>query len=147
MTMVNVFGSWIGDFVSPGHEKENNNQANNESAFGGSSSQQQGSNTATGQSESDNNSSETSASINQTSLKSNKAGTVLGNIVLALGSGGNELASNEDSGSGLEGAIDSDIAGKKVVRINLAYLLLVLPVALLLRFVRRRLVVKVPARG
>jgi len=147
VTVVNVFGSWIGDFVSPGHEKENNNQANNESAFGGSSSQQQGSNTATGQSESDNNSSETSASINQTSLKSNKAGTVLGNIVLALGSGGNELASNEDSGSGLEGAIDSDIAGKKVVRINLAYLLLVLPVALLLRFVRRRLVVKVPARG
>lgn len=147
VTVVNVFGSWIGDFVSPGHENENNNQEN-QAGVGGTSSQQGSSGASSAQNESDNdNALADTSSVSNVSPKPKKTLTVLGSVTSALGSLGSDLLGNQETGVSGSGLDSSDIAGKKVVKVNLAYLLLLLPALLVLKLVRKRYFAEVPAKS
>jgi hypothetical protein len=157
VNVINVFGSWIGDFVSPGMEKESDQQhyADSDGGTGGSSgnsSNHQGSNS--GGSGGDSQANHTSSSGGSGGTGSEGSGVVAG-IALSGNtlsptpsfSSGNALASATlESGLGLnsdeavgftEIAGESLDEGKNVLNINLAWLVLLIPAYLLLAIVRK----------
>ena len=135
VTVVNVFGSWIGDFVTPGAHQD----PSPVTAVGGAETQ-----TASSQPQ--------PTSIPQpTSAPSQVSSQVLAGIALSTGS----AAAGRADWSGLDDESEAQVAGfltdasadslsshsiKPVVRINLAWLLLILPPAGILWAIRRRLI-------
>lgn len=129
VTVVNVFGSWMGDFVAPGQEKQNNTQnqqangnGQNNTGSPGTDSQNNdnndennntGSSTVTNNSSSkkSNSSSSHSSSDTDQEIDTNGNGTV---TLTTTGNGGSVLAANAT-------------ATPKVLKINLAWLVLSLP--------------------
>ncbi len=139
VTVVNVFGSWVGDFIGPGFkEEEQLVENNNEPAVGGAEV-----NLATN---TQNNSGNNSSSNNGNNSNSGNI-TVSGNSTFAsvfinptnvLGFKTNKLATSEVLGSD-----SSNVNGKKTVNVNLAWLLAILfPVGVFSMVFRRRLAIK-----
>ncbi|KKU82357.1 hypothetical protein A2973_02300 [Candidatus Gottesmanbacteria bacterium RIFCSPLOWO2_01_FULL_49_10] len=145
VTVVNVFGSWTGNFFTPDAKKAlAQNQNEEESAMGGANAQPEApllQETAPTQNPSNatNNNSSNSNSTTGTGSQPSPTPT---SSVLAVG---NTLHEPPSSGAFVLGASSSpqdtnDIAavqGRKKISINLAWLILLLPCAILLFAVRR----------
>ena len=134
VTVVNVFGSWMGNFVGPGFAKENENE---NLGLGGAEAENQ--NNSGGNNGDSANSQQNAGSTN--TFISQKANNVLGIFAPSAfettfettdeGTNVLAMAGSDDSGG-------TPTAGKKVVHINLAYLIPLIPVAILLLLKRRR---------
>ena len=132
VVMVNVFGSWLGDFVTPGSHKE-------ELAQGGDSSspaiqnQEVSSTDNGGQSGGDTTNTDTSNTV--TSNNSTITGSTQGsNIVAATDevSDGNLLLAGFTADSNNPVVLGVSDTAKNVLKLNLAWLLLLLPIIPLL---------------
>ncbi len=139
VTVVNVFGSWVGDFVTPGTHKDK--------AQGGSTSNQdttQDTTSQTIQSDSTVQDGSQDENVNQ-SVVSPKPTSAITTLVSQLSvkqsiDQGNKTAvagasSNHDNGSGGTPKVQND---RKVISLNLAWLLLLLPFGGTLAAVRFR---------
>lgn len=137
VTVVNVFGTWLGDFVSPGQKKEQNNRlaqssdTNNDSQENGGSNDNsnKNSNPVTNQS----NSSTTGNTNNDSTIATNGGGE---NTISTNGSG--VLGAGVTIVKGLGSENDFLAQGKDIVKVNLAWLLVMVPVLLLI-FAGRKL--------
>ncbi len=131
VTVVNVFGSWMGDLVAPGQEKQSNNQnlaANTNPPAGGSNN----SNHGVGGNPSNNSSNQSSTNGSNSSGNVQVSGQISGGGNVSF-SGGN----NSQTGGQIIIAKAKDIKGlvddaQKTIQINLAWLFLTVPVAIFL---------------
>lgn len=136
VTVVDVFGSWLGDFIAPGYKKSTSqaitqNDQNQQGAISSSNSSSGGSSNGSVSNNSQNPSSTSSTTnsnqqtSNNTSPKSNASGT---SIV--------QVASFQESSmsNDTESISQGTIVGKSKIKINLAWLLLATPVLLLAYF-------------
>lgn len=141
VTVVNVFGNWLGDFVGPGYTKEQDPVTDNTSSSGGvggpppSGGTQ--SNTTPASSTAD--SSPDTAGSTTNSSPGQSSGTLLASSAFSIFGGWTGIdVSDTDV---LSTTTQSD--GKKTVNLNLAWLLLALPVggilALTLFILRRKM--------
>jgi hypothetical protein len=136
VTVVNVFGSWLGDFVGPGQTKEDDLADNNPNpGLGGSSDGSNSSSNSSSDSQSSGSSGGGSSSSDSQVLSLNTPTSKikkLGNILASAQIGGNsDPESNADSSLNEE-------SGKKVLKVNLAWGLLTIPFGLLYLGIRRR---------
>jgi len=136
VTVVNVFGSWLGDFVGPGQIKEDDLADNNPNpGLGGSSDGSgSGSNSSSNSQSSSSDGSGSSSSNSQILLLNTPTSKIkkLGNVLASAQIGG-----NSDLASDTNGALNEE-SGKKVLKINLAWALLGIPFILLYLGVKRR---------
>ncbi len=145
VTVVNVFGSWMGDFVSPGSTKEADSQ--NENSIGGASNQESN-NTSQDNSSNSNGSSagsnQTSGSGGQSSVASLKTNgfsspSILGVLVNAYTSGNDSEEGNTAFATQNEEGVQTK---GNVVRINLAWLLPLIPILLVyVGFKKRKFII------
>lgn len=131
VTVVNVFGSWIGNFVGPGQHQESSSQG----VGGASASQDSQSQSSSGQSSGG---SSGGASITAQSQTGSSPAQVIGSGfagVLSFGSGseGNQVPS-------LSIPVPGSVAGdKKTVNVNIAWILFGLfPLGIVTTLIRRR---------
>ena len=121
VTVINVFGSWLGDFVGPGQTKENNDSGNSGGGLGGvGGNASQGDSQESGSAQQSGNSEVSSSSI---------ATSVLGLFINSTGNGSGSISFGNDQesvqavmGVSDDGQGGNPTAGNKVVRINLAWL-------------------------
>jgi hypothetical protein len=131
VTLINVFGSWVGDFVGPGQHQEADDQGT-----GGAGQQQ-----STGGSSSSSSSSGggSSPAVSSTSEAGGGVGATSGGSLLAFGrrfgisvGGGSSIVLGDETQS-------AQAQAAKVVRVNLAWALAVLfPFGLVVTAIRRR---------
>jgi len=143
LTVVNVFGGWTGDFLTPGQDSpdESSDTQNDEKSIGGSSIASTDSNSSSSTSDtSSSNSGESSASnesVSQTPVPQVLASTTSTNKTNA----GSLLASavEDDSFDLVETANAATTQPNSTkTRINLAWAVLLLPAYIVVRIVRRR---------
>lgn len=128
VTVINVFGSWVGDFIGPGQTKTT---AQTESAIGGSGQIY-------------NNESDNSSSLSQDQTQDTTQETLTQDSVLASAIGARTekikglfagvKIGNDGQSENIAYAADQvsgEVAGDKIININLAYLLLFVPVLFL----------------
>jgi hypothetical protein len=147
VNVVNVFGSWLGDFVSPGHEKQDSSLPlveNGNNATGGvsnpSGDPENSGNNSVSNSASSNPETEYFAEAEPSSGNSFVVGsTVQGNIISGFVDGFSQAA--ENVGDSNEAA-DTEIASQKVLSVNLAWGIFLLPIVGLLIIRRRKAYVK-----
>lgn len=147
LTVVNVFGEWTGDFLSPGSAKaedNNNDESNNDTGVGGdpdstnnnnSSSNDTSSNDDSG---SDNSSSSDTAQNQSVLASSNKGGNLSfsnSTKIAQIGSG----VSDENENLALADITVTNPSENDKKRVNLAWGLLAIPGLFILNIVRRRL--------
>jgi hypothetical protein len=139
VTVVNVFGSWLGDFVGPGHEKEEelaqtNSNHSSDPAIGGSDVNPSAPSHET-------NATQTSQSVSNPTPTPTTGGQQThlafgGSITSGGGPGifilGSTTQPQEEQSTG------ATVGGRRKITINLAYLLLALPFAIFF-IVRRRI--------
>ena len=127
MTVVNVFGSWFGDFVTPGTHKENSNN----SVIGGP---QTVSVPESSNSQSNNSSSSGGGSSSSSSNSSSNSVPFVGGVIAGLTVDRNILAISAQS---LQNSDDTQTPGvnnalkdgkTNTININLAWAVLVLPI-------------------
>ena len=136
VNVINVFGSWLGDFVGPGQEQESQAQAEAASnGLGGAS----GSSNSSSSSSGNNPNSQTQGAIPQTQAPvptiSFNVGTLIASTIVDAaqdGSNSNNVLSLSESGDA------SQTAGESVVNINLAWLIFLIPAYFVLMIVRKR---------
>src|SRR3972149_491642 len=144
VTVINVFGSWLGDFVGPGQTKENNDSGNSGGGLGGvGGNASQGDSQESGSAQQSGNSEVSSSSI---------ATSVLGLFINSTGNGSGSISFGNDQesvqavmGVSDDGQGGNPTAGNKVVRINLAWLTPLIPLGILVLLRKRRKVTKVGA--
>ncbi len=154
VTVVNVFGSWVGDFVAPGQEQQENTAlaANtNDNGIGGADVGGNNSQTHNSDSNVESNSNNTNNG-GETSVTTAAAiaPTATPTPTPKNGTGGNVLAFGGTSQTGgtsfenISGALPDAVitppavvAGRQIVRVNLAWLLIIIPCAIIGAFVRR----------
>ena len=140
VTLVNVFGSWMGDFVAPGTSKNNN--SNDSPGIGGPVAQTQEVNSSSSQSQSSNSSSENSGNdINITTVANNNPITNTVRILAA--------ATGSFQGLKILSAANSDevspsvnTAGAKKITLNLAWIITFAPVILMLYLISKKYLFK-----
>jgi len=140
VTVVNVFGSWIGDFVGPGYSKE---KTNSESGIGGAS----GNNLFSTQSNSQNsdslaqNSQSGQSQVETANLRTNtnQAGRALGIFVKgnSLNNSSSSDPSEDKAALNVSGGSDA-ITAKRTIKINLAWFILVIPFVFAVKVFRRK---------
>lgn len=147
VNVVNVFGSWLGDFMTPGYSKDKGHASNNlasdtknqenTAGVGGLNQESENSSTSNVQSTSDEETVPSSSEKNQpTPTFSNYSGSLLASTSIAgvtdtynahldkSDSADDKLAySGENS---LYDFTEDDVAGEKIVNINLAWVLIAL---------------------
>jgi len=137
VNVINVFGSWLGDFVGPGQEQESQAQANAQAdnGVGGAS----GSSSSSSSSSGNNSNSQTQGAIPQTQAPvptiTFNVGTLIASAIVDAaqdGSNSNNVLSLSESGDA------SQTAGESVVNINLAWLIFLIPAYFVLMIVRKR---------
>jgi hypothetical protein len=148
VTIVNVFGSWLGDFVTPGHTKTAaSSSSNGTTATGGT-----GSNT-------DNNSSSNVNTSNSANLQTTGGGIVQAAQQLVPGLFNNAQQPTTNSTSVTENTSrGSQVAGistssskksavlSKKIRVNLAWMILILPMATVAIVLRKMLLKRLTVR-
>lgn len=154
VTVVNVFGSWLGDLVTPGQEKDIAETPNEDTTahIGGSSSNTKNkeSKSKSSNSHSNNNTSDE----NNNAIVSSISDTDINNTprVYAANIGGSILTGISDAqtkvASAVKGSTASDeiVATANAVTINLAWLLVLLPLALAATKIGKRLAARRAAR-
>lgn len=137
ITVVNVFGSWIGNFVGPGHEKEANsdsNQAVVETSDTSSADSSQQSST------SDSSESSGDSSVEVSVTNSGNINISVSEPTGILGLFASSRVSSDQENEDLLALNDSvDTAGKKVVHVNLAWLMLIIPLGLVYIVTKRKI--------
>jgi len=142
VTVVNVFGSWLGDFVGPGMVKENDN--NSQQALGGPAPSQESSVGGNGNSQSKS-STVANVSLTQNPLPSSSTPDSSENYILGIlntsdvGVSGGEGEGEIAVVAGTNTLSQDSTQGKKVVKINLAWLLFGIPMVALYLIRRKRL--------
>jgi len=123
VTVVNVFGSWVGDFVTPGHEKTNQNPSSSTAAIGGADV----STSTSTQQTSSNNVQQTSITTNPatstTTSQKKKSPSKAIPQVLAAASESKIVVDAKNAKSSVVYSSNTP----KTVNINLAWLLVLLP--------------------
>ena len=140
VTLVNVFGSWTGDFVTPGTaQAEDNSEEDTDNGVGGSPSVPNQSNNSSSSSSSGGSGSGGSSSSSSSSDGSST--TVVNQTKVAnyfySSSSSTEEPEEEIALGEVNGAIADE--GQNSVDINLAWGLLLIPLYFVIRFVRSRL--------
>lgn len=145
VTVVNVFGSWLGDFVGPGQKKADKTAQQNP-AIGGSEVSASDSSSSSNSSSSDPDSTggDSSSSSSVEGLVSSAKGTVLAAIAQAnnAAGGSNEVkvaAYSTTSGDSLAEALT---AARKTVHINLAWILILVPAGAIFLVIRKLLLAR-----
>jgi hypothetical protein len=154
VTLVNVFGSWMGDFVGPGQSAPTTTTPNVASADSSTSSSSSNSSSSNGSNSSSSNNSNSSSSNTPTptpssttevSVSSTSAGYYFGSnheVVYTNGKKGKKIAdANHGSVLGTKTAFLGTQDSKKTIVLNLAWLILVLPL-LVMGVVGRRILKK-----
>ena len=137
VTVINVFGSWMGDFVSPGQEQQNHLAQNtNENGVGGSSSDDVNSVSSGSESESP------KVNTNSQSEITVKNGGIKNVLATSIASSFSDEGDNEISMSGGSENDSVITADKKVVKINLAWGLLGIPLFGIYLVLKRNLLPK-----
>ncbi|MCX8009003.1 MAG: hypothetical protein N3A54_04875 [Patescibacteria group bacterium] len=150
VTVVNVFGSWIGDFILPGHKKEAKNivaestQQDQNTAIGGThvlidaeKSQEQRTVNNTGNTIKQSSASETNEHHAWPKNQQEKVKTIRTNIV-SQPNDQSVIQQTEDSIELTEisdypdATITPIVAGKRVIRVNLAWLIFIIPSGIIL---------------
>ena len=151
VTVVNVFGSWMGDFVAPGQKQEPKpalaqqaEEARGGASAGSSNNSNQPADSHQETNSSDaNNDDEDSDAVTTTYTGTTYRATVRGGGTVGQAVGGNEgTAQVAGVSTGLDtsaGAFDVETAGKKKVKINLAMILFVLPLFAVWMMLRKML--------
>ena len=140
VTFVNVFGSWIGDFITPGNHKNNN--TNDNPAIGGLPSQDQPANNSNNiQQESSQNSSSgnnNSGSISTVVVATNNPIT---NTVRVLAVATGSFSGFKFGGTNNNEKTNSSVntASAKKITFNLAWGIFALPLLIALYIARKRL--------
>lgn len=150
VTVVNVFGSWMGDFVAPGQKPEPKQAVaqTSQEARGGVSS-----NTNTSNSTSNSSSKTSSTHSNDEEDDLDTATTYYaGTTYKATVRGGGTLAQSSNGSTGTaqvagihtsidssDGAFDMETAGKKKIKINMAMIIFILPLFAVWMILRRTL--------
>ena len=141
VTVINVFGSWVGDFLPPGFSKPEVPEAlADESPDGVGGLPAQPSSNSNGNTHSSNDESGgDSSSDENTSSFTGDIGPLAASIISQFtGSSFPQIA-----GTGVEAeTFREEIAAKKVININLAWLLLLIPVAGLLIIAKRFVLIR-----
>ena len=130
VTVVNVFGKWIGDFVGPGQKKETLPAASETASQSGIGGVSQSGSSSSGSSDSGGTGSQSGNTSVVTSTKPILRSTI-GSYVLGARSV-NDIATSDSSPS------VNSVAGNKAVKINLAWLVMAIPLALPLFIIVRR---------
>jgi hypothetical protein len=147
VTVVNVFGSWLGDFVDPAHQKQTHT-----ASTGGSSNQNNNSNSTSSVTITNNDGTSTVAgakgeailnsAASSTSHLSNKKNTnILGTIQGDDTQGTNQHDATVAKSVGQDG---SAAVANKTITLNLAWILLLIPMAGIAFLAKRSFV---PARA
>lgn len=141
LTIVNVFGSWLGDFVTPGQANaEDNVEESAEPSIGGVPDNSNNNNS----SDNNNNSSNSNDDNNDSSNTSNTESVLSANISNTNGNLGLSLQNKLASGVADEKLALADTSVNSITtedekrKINLAWALLLIPAFVVLRIVRRR---------
>ncbi len=145
MNVINVFGSWIGDFVSPGHSKEEEalaDSSSNDPGAGGASfaSGDQGGDSAGNNNPGNEGGSDNSAGIvaNEASIPTSPTPTFENSNLLASAT---LIGGTGDGGVAVAGAFTNQSdSSKKVIDINLAWLIVLAPGYLAIRLLRKRFI-------
>ena len=136
VTVVNVFGSWMGDFVAPGQQKQNhtlNQIANNDQQNTGGPSSNTESNSTEGDEDTGSSSVTNNSSSKKKTTSSGNSDTDTDLNIESNGEGTTTLSSantNDGSlGSGAKVLSESSFAGENAnkTKINLAWLVLLVP--------------------
>lgn len=150
VTVVNVFGNWFGDFVAPGQKKTANNspQATPTPAIGGTNPQVAQVNTPTPTPVEE--PEENSANLQQTvagyiyrrravtrQASATTAKTVTGKYAYNYNPEFESLSATDGSVLGSALVNPPQVAGRKVIRINLAWLILALPCVILFLVIKK----------
>jgi hypothetical protein len=143
VTVVNVFGSWLGDFVTPGHQKETVNTNNDQHAIGGIDTT------------SINQTSDNTQNNTQTNVIDNTP--ILGvakkakNLLAELGGYSDSVDSTSDQQASVMGvttqAVQAAQVANKTITINLAWILLLTPFILGIIIAKRRGKLLLPLKG
>ncbi|EKD65228.1 MAG: hypothetical protein ACD_50C00153G0025 [uncultured bacterium] len=154
VTVVNVFGDWFGDFVTPGFQKENNtaegengdNLASENTSAGGpleSSQNQNSSNASQGSSDNSTSVSSDPISTSNTSNPSSPSSPSVSSNPSNSSSQSNSstaLVAGISSSQAPDASIDTPIntAITKGIRINLAWMFLMIPAALIYFLIKKK---------
>jgi hypothetical protein len=121
VTVINVFGSWVGDFIGPGQTKE---VTAHETGIGGSQQEFEGTQSNSPENQNQDTSEQFQA---QTVLAANTSKNELSEKIAGLFAG-NKVENDTDDKLAFAGSeVTSGTASDKILNINLAYLLLLLP--------------------
>lgn len=149
VTVVNVFGSWLGDFVGPGqHQDQSNNQAN----IGGAAvDTNSNSNSNSNNSNNNGGSSPTPTPTSNPVAKQGGSNTTTGSVLAATSVSSNGNGDNEtdlmvaafNTNVSDDGFVDpSQVLGKRTLHINLAWILLILPAGGIFVVTRKKLLAR-----
>lgn len=133
VSVVNVFGSWIGDFISPGYTKDalayDSSDEEEERTLGGISDQTEKENSSSH--DDGGNVNNDSGADSDDASGAVVAGQIQKIKVLASSSFNQSSQGSDDESTSVALALDSDsqVAGDKVFRVNLAWLIFLLPPA------------------
>jgi len=133
VTVINVFGSWLGDFVGPGQHKDN--APENQPALGGATQNSSGSNSS--------NSSNSTSSSNGDSSQDSQTGPSVQGIVASITKklstrGGGTVSSQEENKVAEAGLALGSKVDKEKVTINLAWFTLIIPLGFAFLLLKRR---------
>lgn len=142
VTVVNVFGSWMGDFVTPGTKKEDNTESLAQGGTGPDENTYQGNSNPTQPTQTSNNAPNNTGSgaaagaavVSSSNSSNNQAGGILGawNPIV-------HVAAFKDKNDSLPQTLTAAEEGAKKIRINAAWALLSLPLLPLLYLNRRKI--------
>ncbi|OGG23647.1 hypothetical protein A3A79_00365 [Candidatus Gottesmanbacteria bacterium RIFCSPLOWO2_01_FULL_43_11b] len=133
VTVINVFGSWTGNFLPPGFQKPAAQAANNPEI--GGADVHQGSNSQSNSNSQSSNSSGNSGNSSTTTTATVETTDPEGTTQLTFAAG--QLGSVHILGTTTTDDAEPVTQGRQVVQINLAWLLLLIPCAILLVVLRR----------
>ncbi len=138
VTVVNVFGSWVGDFVGPGFKKEVKDAASNQNDVNGVGGMSEGDDQEKN-GDSNTNTAGGSKEYTQTNQTASNLNNPVADKFYSKVAGFSILNSQDDTFGGGGLLPGSEQAGKRTVNINLAWLLLgVVPLGVVTTIIRRR---------
>ncbi|MEK9137934.1 MAG: hypothetical protein AAB393_12485, partial [Bacteroidota bacterium] len=139
VNVVNVFGSWVGDFLPPGFSKPNS-EAQDVAGAGVGGPQENGGSQSNSADSNSSSSGGSDSSQNSTFVTAQPTGTLLAQAA-STGFGGSfqTMIAGAVSYGDQTPIADSQEAVKRVVNINIVWLLALLPILLISSVIRRRI--------
>lgn len=140
VTIINVFGSWVGDFVPPGMEKPKDNDLADESDLPqtGSNGNSQDSSITTGSEASENNSSETETEDTEAAPLKNISRSLSFKSIANILALSTEEPEQNDLIQSLATTEEGNDKSEKTLKVNLAWMMFLLPLSAAIVLVRRK---------